>query len=66
MAGRGGRQPQMSAFVWSSKHADASQTAERLFCACLSLRFSYGTRGVSSEVFGEQELLFCYMFPCLT
>lgn len=36
------------------------------FCACLSLRFRSGTRGVSGGVFGEQELLFCYMFPCLT
>lgn len=23
-------------------------------------------RGVSGEVFREQELLFCYVFPCLT
>lgn len=23
-------------------------------------------QGVSGEVFGEQELLFCYVFPCLT
>lgn len=23
-------------------------------------------QGVSSEVFGEQELHFCYVFPCLT
>lgn len=56
--GQGWQQPQISTFVWSSKHA---QTTKQLLCACL---YHQQHQGASSGVFGEQELLFCYMFPC--
>jgi len=63
VAGRSGRQPQISMFIWSSKHPDTSQTAKRLFCACLSLRFSSGTTEWAVKYFGSRSCSSVTCFP---
>lgn len=54
--GQGWQQPQISAFVWSSKHA---QTTKQLFLCLFVPAHHQQHQGASSGVSGEQELLFC-------